>query len=127
LHYLALLERKPGALEHARPLSGWQLPECFEVLKRRLEDELEADGKREYIRVLRLLEKHSQEEVARAIERGLAIRAHTRDALAQFLVPQEEWRATTFNLDGHSHLRLVKVESANLFAYRELRQAGGSQ
>jgi transposase len=127
LHYLALLERKPGALEHARPLSGWQLPECFEVLKRRLEDELEADGKREYIRVLRLLEKHSQEEVARAIERGLAIRAHTRDALAQFLVPQEEWRATTFNLDGHPHLRLVKVESANLFAYRELRQAGGSQ
>ena len=23
LHYLALLERKPGALDHARPLQGW--------------------------------------------------------------------------------------------------------
>ncbi len=127
LHYLALLERKPGALEHARPLSGWQLPECFEALKRRLEDELEVEGKREYIRVLRLLEKHSQAAVTQAIEKGLALRAHTRDAIAQFLVPQEEWRATTFNLDGHPHLRLVKVENTNLFAYCELRRTGGEQ
>ena len=127
LHYLALLERKPGALEHARPLSGWQLPECFEVLKRRLEDELGADGKREYIRVLRLLEKHSQEALAQGIEKGLGHRAHTRDAIAQFLVPQEEWRTTTFNLDGHPHLRLVKVENTNLFAYGELRRMGGEQ
>ena len=51
-HYLALLERKPGALDHARPLQGWVLPECFEVLRRRLEDEFESEGKREYIRVL---------------------------------------------------------------------------
>jgi transposase len=127
LHYLALLERKPGALEHARPLSDWELPECFDILKRRLEDELEAEGKREYIRVLRLLEKHSTHAVGQAIEKGLAVRAHTRDAIAQFLIPQEEWRTTTFNLDGHPHLRLVKVDSTNLFAYRELRTAGGEQ
>ena len=127
LHYLALLERKPGALEHARPLCGWQLPECFEVLKRRLEDEQEAEGKREYVRVLRLLEKHSKEEVAMAIEKGLSIRAHTRDAIAQFLIPQEEWRATTFKLDGHPHLRMVKIENANLFAYRELSGLGGER
>ena len=84
-------------------------------------------GKREYIRVLRLLEKHSQAAVTQAIEKGLALRAHTRDAIAQFLVPQEEWRATTFNLDGHPHLRLVKVENTNLFAYCELRRTGGEQ
>jgi transposase len=127
LHYLALLERKPGALEHAKPLSAWRLPECFEILKRRLEDELEMEGKREYIRVLRLLERYSEEAVARAIEKGLAVRAHTRDALAQFLIPQEDWRTTTFNLDGQPHLRMVKVENTNLFAYRELRQTGGIQ
>src|SRR5208282_38125 len=39
LHYLALLERKPGALDHARPLAGWELPECFATLRRRLENE----------------------------------------------------------------------------------------
>ena len=125
LHYLALLERKPGALEHARPLDGWDLPECFGVLRRRLEDELESEGKREYIRVLRLLEKHSERRVAGAIEKGLSIRAHTRDAIAQFLLPQEEWRATTFTLDEHPHLRLVQIAPPDLFAYAELCVAGG--
>ena len=28
----ALLERKPGALDHAKPLAGWILPECFLLL-----------------------------------------------------------------------------------------------
>ena len=37
VHYLALLERKPVALDHARPLDDWELPECFAVLRRRLE------------------------------------------------------------------------------------------
>src|SRR5258708_17922614 len=92
LHYLALLERKPGALDHARPLEGWPLPECFALLRRRLELELEGgQGTREYIRVLRLLEKHALDELTRAVEKGLAVRAHTRDAVAQFLLPREEW------------------------------------
>jgi hypothetical protein len=39
LHYLALLETKPGAFDHARPLAGWTLPECFALLRRRLEAE----------------------------------------------------------------------------------------
>jgi hypothetical protein len=54
LHYLALLEKKPGALDHARPLAGWNLPECFSILRRRLENERSGEGTREYIRVLRL-------------------------------------------------------------------------
>jgi hypothetical protein len=29
LHYLALLERKTGALDQAAPLAGWELPEAF--------------------------------------------------------------------------------------------------
>ncbi len=36
-HYLALLERKPGALDVARPLEDWKLPGCFALLRRRLE------------------------------------------------------------------------------------------
>ena len=30
LHYLALIERKPNALDQAAPLANWELPECFE-------------------------------------------------------------------------------------------------
>ena len=37
IHYLALLERTPGAFDYARPLADWQLPDCFDVLRRRME------------------------------------------------------------------------------------------
>ena len=37
LHYLALLERKIGALDQAAPLAGWDLHEVFTTLRRLLE------------------------------------------------------------------------------------------
>jgi hypothetical protein len=119
LHYLPLIERKPGSLDHALPLEGWSQPACFETLRRRLESERE-DGTREYIRVLRLLEKHPLETLTEAVEKGLRMRAHSRDAIAQFLVPPEPWERTTFRLDGREHLRQVKVAEADVGAYRTL-------
>src|SRR4051794_22374929 len=92
VHYLALLERKPGAFDHARPLVGWELPECFATLRARLEAERDGDGTREFIRVLLLLEKHPLDRLAAAVEAGLRARAHSRDAVAQFLPPREGWR-----------------------------------
>ncbi len=120
LHYLALQEKKPGALDHARPLAGWTLPECFGVLRRRLENEREGEGTREYIRVLRLLEKHPLSLVRSAVEKGLGVGAITRDAIAQFLYPREDWSLTTFSLDGHPHLRHVRVATPDLTQYRQL-------
>jgi hypothetical protein len=126
VHYLALLERKPGALDHARPLDGWELPECFAALRRRLEAERDGEGTREYIRVLRLLEKHSLARLTAAVEQGLRLRAHSRDAVAQFLLPREDWRATTFSLDGREHLRRVVVRTTEVSAYRDLLPIGGA-
>jgi transposase len=126
VHYLALLERKPGALDHARPLDGWVLPECFATLRRRLEVEREGEGTREYIRVLRLLEKHALSRLTAAVEQGLRVRAHSRDAIAQFLLPREDWRATTFSLDGREHLRRVVVRATEVAAYRDLLPIGGA-
>ena len=127
VHYLALLERKPGALDHARPMEGWDLPECFAVLRRRLEDEEEREGRgtREYICVLRLLEKHSLPALTRAVKKGLDVNALTRDAIAQFLQPQEDWRQTTFRLDGREHLRHVRVAMTDIVQYGSLLATGG--
>src|SRR5262249_39239146 len=50
VHYLALLERKPGALDFAAPLAGWELPVCFGVLRRRLEAESGGPGARPVIK-----------------------------------------------------------------------------
>jgi Mu transposase-like protein len=126
VHYLALLEKKPGALDHARPLVGWDLPECFDVLRRRLDTELRDEGTREYIRVLRLLEKHPRKQLSRAVKQALAIRAHTCDAIAQFLLPRQEWRHTPFRLDGSEHLRYVRIESTSVRVFNALLGGGTS-
>jgi hypothetical protein len=68
LHYLALLEQKPNALDQAAPLAGWRLPEGFPQLRRLMEARLGKKGKREYVQTLRLLQTFKQEEVARAID-----------------------------------------------------------
>ena len=121
VHYLALLERKPGALDHARPLAGWVLPECFGVLRRRLEAQWpEGEGTREYIRVLRLLERHSLAVLRPAVEKALAVGALTRDAVAQFLFPHEDWRLTVFCLDSYPHLRAVHIAPPDVHVYRQL-------
>jgi transposase len=129
LHYLPLLERKPGSLDYARPLMDLNLPECFDLLRRRLqgEEEKEGEGLREFIRVLRLLEDYSMTKLREAVEKALLIHAHSRDAVLQFLVPRFSWRNTTFLLDGCKHLRLVKAAKPDLSAYRNLLSQGGAR
>src|SRR5271156_3438532 len=85
VHYLALLERKPGAIDFARPLEDWKLPGCFATLRRRLEVDLGDPGTREFIKVLRLLEHSSVPALAKAIESALAIGATGSDAIALIL------------------------------------------
>ena len=46
LHYLALLERKLGALDQA-PLARWELPEAFHTLRRLMEARAGCGGRRE--------------------------------------------------------------------------------
>ena len=120
VHYLALLETKPGALDYALPLAQWDLPVCFGVLRRRLENDRQGEGVREYIRVLRLLEKHPMGTLRQAVEQALEHGAITRDAVAQFLYPREQERLQTFNLAGHPHLKHVRVQAPDLHEYTDL-------
>jgi hypothetical protein len=126
VHYLALLERKPGALDQARPLENWRLPACFGELRRRLEAESAGQGTREYIRVLRLLERHRLGALRRAVEAALRVGAIRSEAVAQFLIPPEPWRPALFRLDGHPHLRCVRIEPADVSQYGQLL-AGGAR
>ena len=121
VHYLALLERKPGALDFGKPFDDWDLPEGFGVLRRRLEGELGSDGRREFIKVLRLLESCALEELARAVDRALAIGAMTVEAIRLLLQDGRETPAKYFRLDGHPHLQGHVVPPPNLAIYDTLR------
>jgi transposase len=69
LHFLAVLEKKPAALDHAPVYRDWQLPAAVAGLRPRLEAKLGArTGSRHFIRVLQLLARHPQDRVARAVE-----------------------------------------------------------
>ena len=126
VHYLALLERKPGALDVARPLKDWGLPDCFALLRRRLESSLGWQGTREYIKVLRLLEGASLAELTRAVMAAVSIGATSSDAISLIVSKRAERAVGLFALDGHPHLRTYAIEPPDLHAYATLRAQGAS-
>jgi len=119
-HYLALLERKPGAFDHARPLEGWELPGCIWLLRRRLEADLGPRGTREFIKVLRLLEHATVVELAGAVTQALDIGATGSDAVSCILHHRKERPVGLFSLDGHPQLKLFEISPPDLGAYRVL-------
>ena len=129
VHYLALLERKPGALDHARPLEGWGLPECFSLLRRRLEAEMGSKGTREYIKVLRLAEGASIGELKAAIEAAMRLRVRevTAEVVSLVVTHQKERPASLFCLDGYPHLKPYCVNPPDLSAYGALTTKGDIQ
>lgn len=113
VHYLALLERKPGGFDYARPLADWKLPPCFDTLRRRLERTPNGLGTREYIRVLRLLERSSVRELVDAVDYALDIDITDADSVRVILEHRREAPMPLFSLDGRPHLKNVHVEQTN--------------
>ena len=122
-HYLALLERKPGALDVARPLAGWELPDCFSLLRRRLEADLGDEGTRCFIKVLRLSERASISRLASAIGYALQIGATAPEAIDLILRHRAEQPVALFALDHHPHLSPYRIDPPNLSAYATLKGA----
>ena len=92
IHYLPLLERKTGALDQAAPLAGWKLPTEYATLRQRVEARLGRQGKREYVRALRLMEDFSHPEVHQAVKEALRLGAIGFDAVKHLLLCRIEGR-----------------------------------
>jgi transposase len=120
LHYLALLEQKPGALDQAAPLAGWQLPEGFGVLRRLLEARLGKAGKREFVQVLRLLEAFQLEDVTAAVGAALARGAIGFDAVKHLVLCRIERRPPRLDLTLYPYLPKAEVQTTSPDAYLSL-------
>lgn len=120
VHYLALLERKPGGFDHARPLEAWDLPKCFTTLRRRMESDPGGLGTREFIRTLRLLESCSLAELTAAVNYALDIGIHDANSIRVILEHRRESPVGLFSLDGRPHLRAVAVTETSVSAYQTL-------
>ena len=120
VHYLALLERKPGGFDHARPLENWQLPDSFTLLRRRLEAQHGGPGTREFIRVLRLLESYSLPQLKDAVEYALDIDVIDPDSIRVIVEYRSQTPVELFSLDGRPELARVRVETTDVSAYQSL-------
>ena len=99
VHYLALLERKPGGFDHAKPLEQWNLPDCFPLLRRRMEADDPKSGTRSFIRVLRLLERFSLEEVTAGVDYALDIGLSDCDSIRSVVEHRADGPVRLFSLD----------------------------
>lgn len=125
LHYLALLERKPGGFDYARPLEQWELPDCFGLLRRRLEAaDPSSQGARAFIRVLRLLERYSLEQVADAVDYALDLDVIDPDSIRVILEHRVDRPVELFTLAGRPQLLQVKIASTDVAAYGALLTEG---
>jgi hypothetical protein len=126
VHYLPLLERKPGALDGARPFTGWVLPDCFDTLRRYLEARNGPAGTREYILILQLLRDFAVVEVRRAIEAALRYGVVTFESINMLVMSGREpsWEAVRLSAERLMGLPKVHVDGADPSCYRTLLAGG---
>jgi hypothetical protein len=125
LHYLELLERKPGGFDYARPLEQWELPACFSLLRRRLEaTDATGQGTRAFIGVLRLMERFSLPQVADAVDYALDIDVIDPQSIRLILEHRADRPVDLFLLDGRPRLQMVQVPPTDVSAYQVLLQGG---
>ena len=130
LHYLPLLERRPGAFEHAKPLRHWRQswPPRYEALLRCLRQQRAAAGEpesravREFIRILQLHRQHPaqliEEAIAAAMDQQLCHEAGVRYCLNGLLHPTPE--VTPLDLATHPQLVDIGHQPIDVTHYNQL-------
>lgn len=120
VHYLSLLERKPGALDYAAPLFGFEIPTCFDRLRRKLEGQKGHAGTKDYIQVLCLIESFCMKRVRSAVEKALGLPYPSPEIVRLYCLPEESPEQTVFCLDGRERLSGVTVAPPELAGYSTL-------
>jgi len=120
LHYLALLERKIGALDQAAPLAGWDLPEAFATLRRLLEARMGKQGKREFVQVLRLMEVFRIDDVAAGVRDAIDRGVIGFDAVKHLVLCRIERRPPRLDMSVYPYLPNATVATTSARTYMDL-------
>jgi transposase len=127
IHYLAIASKRPNSLDFGAPFAEWQLPASFDVLRRRLEMQAGKQGKREYIRILRLLEKYTLNELARGIERALAHGTTAYEGIRLYVENEATVPVELFSLDGRPMLQQVSLPEPDINIYSTLLERNSDE
>jgi len=129
LHYLPLLEQRPGAFNHARPIRQWRTtwPAVYETLLGRLQAHYpDGEGVREFIRVLRLHQSHPAAFIELAVKQSLEFNCAHADGVALCLrqIEHPEPPPLSLDLSRHPGLQTVGQQPLALNRYNELLSGG---
>ncbi len=124
LHYLPLIERKIMSFDQAAPLQGWELPEAFKTLCRLLEARQGKAGKREYVQVLRLLERFEIAVLHQAVKDALRMGAISFDAIKHLVLCRVERRPPRLDLDVYPFLPRTNIVTTSASSYMSLFAGG---
>ena len=125
LHYLPLLEQRPGAFQHAKPLRRWRAswPPVYERLLAKLQTE--EDGLRTFVRILKLHQEYPAPLIEQAVTQALAYGCPHLDGvqlcLRQLMAPAPPIAA--LDLSAHPQLSIAS-ESPDVRCYDQLLVAG---
>ena len=118
-HYLAVIQRKPGALRNGAPFL--EMPDAF----RRLQAHLlrTPGGDREMVEILSLVLHHDEQAVLTAVEQALEIGVPTKTHILNLLHRLLDGKPTsTPPVTAPQALRLVSEPMANVERYDALRR-----
>lgn len=125
LHYLPLLEQRPGAFDHAKPIRRWRKswPAVYERLLAELRSRWpEGRGVQEFVRILKLHRDHPPDLVAQAVEQALAYGCAHLDGiqlcLRQLMHPESP--ISPVDLSQWPELMAVDTQAPDLQCYDQL-------
>jgi transposase len=125
LHYLPLLEQRPGAFDHAKPIRRWRQswPPVYERLLEHLRTKWpEGRGVREFVRILKLHKDHPADLVIQAVTQALEYGCGHADGvqlcLHQLVGPERP--VSPIDLNSWPQLVTVATQAPNLHRYDQL-------
>jgi transposase len=124
-HYLPLLEQRPGAFEHAKPIRRWResWPPAYERLLKHLRSQwLDGRGVREFVRVLKLHQHYPADVITQAVEQALAYGCAHADGVKLCLhqLMEPDLPVSSIDLVRWPELLGVGVQTPDLQCYDQL-------
>ena len=118
-HYLAVLQRKPGALRNGAPFV--ELPEAFRTLQQHLLKK--PGGDREMVDILALVLQHDEQAVLSAVDMALTSGVPTKTHVLNLLHRLVDGKSSTPpTIDAPQALTLANEPKANVERYDTLRK-----
>jgi hypothetical protein len=128
---LGPLPEAPGAQARGAglrpPPQGVHLPDCFGILRRRLEEADQERGTVEFIRVLLLHEDFSSDELTAAVQAALPLPTIKAADIRVLLERGREDPAIPLSLESRPHLKAIRVRPPDLKGYGALLAVGEAQ